>query len=186
MQRIREQFMDAVDTYGAESIEMEYRRKIDKKTHDAILNMLKNTDHIHFIGSYTSREELGDTDARDITFPDDSTIEPFTLYKKRLCSMHFDDVRLSVSLERRGEPDGTTKTVFRIKHRHSFHIDNTWKIDLTRVETNDPRYLDNDEYAYELELELMTASDGIYRYTIDHIMDWGKILIDEIYVRGSS
>jgi len=178
--------MEAVDTYGAESIEMEFRRKIDKRTYDTILDMVSKSDHIQAIGEYTTREELGNTDARDISFPNDSSIEPYTMYKKRLCSVHFDDVRLSVSLERQGDPDGTEKSVFRIKNRHSFHIDRTWRLDLTRVETNDPRYLDDDEYAYELELELMTSSDGIYRYTIEYIMEWGKILIDELYTRGSS
>lgn len=182
MESIRDQFMQAVDTYGAESIEMEFRRKIDKELYTKVIDTLKKSPHIEYIGECVSREEMGKSDARDITFPENNDLHPYTLYKKRLCSTYFDnDVRLSVSLERQGEPDDTEKTIFRVKKRTSFHIDRTWRIDITRVETNDPRYLDDDEYAYEMELELMTTSDGIYRYTIEHIMNWGKILVDEIY-----
>jgi hypothetical protein len=185
MERIRDQFMQAVDTYGAESIEMEFRRKVDKPVYDNVIKVLKKSPHVECIGESTTREELGSTDARDVSFPNDEHLQPYTMYKKRLCSLHLDNVRLSVSLERQGEPDGVEKTIFRIKKRTSFHIDRTWRIDMTRVETNDPRYLDDDEYAYEMELELMTTSDGIYRYTIDHIMNWGKILMDEIYALAS-
>lgn len=186
MENIRDQFMQAVDTYGVESIEMEFRRKINKSLYTKIIDMLKKSPQVEYIGEYVSREEMGKTDARDITFPEHDDLQPYTLYKKRLCSMYFDDVRLSVSLERRGDPDGTEKHIFRVKKRTSFHVDRTWRFDITRVETNDPRYLDDDEYAYELELELMTTSDGIYRYTIDHIMNWGKILIDEMYSIASA
>ena len=186
MENIRDHFMQAVDTYGAESIEMEFRRKIDKIVYTKIIDILKKSNKVEYIGECTSREEMGKTDARDITYPENTDLHPYTLYKKRLCSMFLGDVRLSVSLERQGEPDNTDKTIFRVKKRTSFHIDRTWRIDITRVETNDPRYLDDDEYAYELELELMTTSDGIYRYTIDHIMDWGKTLIDEIYSIAST
>jgi len=187
MNEIRDQFMNAVDMYGVESIELEFRRKITRHVHDAIINMLTTSTHVAPLGECVTREELGDTDARDVTFPngpDDAT--PYTMYKRRLCSMHMGPTRVSVALERRGEPDGTPKKVFRIKTRHSFHIDGLWRIDVTRVETNDPRYLDDDEYAYELEVELITASDGMYQYTIDHLLNWGRMLIDEIHDTASS
>ena len=187
MDDIRDTFMNAVDMYGAESIELEFRRKITRAVHDKIITMLTTSPHVSPLGKCVTREELGDTDARDVSFPDGPDhAEPYTMYKRRLCSMHLGPTRVSVALERRGDPDGTPKKVFRIKTRHSFQIDGIWRIDLTRVETNDPRYLDDDEYAYELEIEFITTSEGMYVYTIDHILNWGRILIDEMYDRASS
>ena len=49
-------------------------------------------------------------------------------------------------------------------------LDGALKIDLTRVETNDPRYADSDDYIYEVELEVDTTSPGVLFYPLEYIV----------------
>jgi hypothetical protein len=55
-----------------------------------------------------------------------------------------------------------------------------FRIDLTSVETNDPKYSDGDDLLYEAEIEVITSSDGLYYYTMEHILGWGDLLCRDL------
>jgi hypothetical protein len=66
-----------------------------------------------------------------------------------------------------------------VKERESFVVHDTVRIDLTRVETNDPRFLDDDEFAYEAELELV--GDRVYDMTVDGLLEYASELAREFF-----
>lgn len=178
MESVIDRFMNEALAHGVESLELEFRKKITKHEFDAISVNLSKIPTVSNIGYIVTREELGTSGSRDITYPENPDWEGYTLYKEKLYTMDMDGIRISIASETQGDPDGTQKKIFRIKSRQSYSIENVWRIDMTRVETNDPRFLDDDEYAYELEVELMTNDgDAVYRYTIDHLVGWGFQLI---------
>jgi hypothetical protein len=131
--------------------------------------------------SSKTKEEFNGTDARRVT-PVSPEGQSYTMYKRKIFTKDLaQGARFQVSLERQGEPE-TSKpyTMYRIKDRVSFIYEGLFRIDLTSVETNDPKYSDGDDLLYEAEIEVITSSDGLYYYTMEHILGWGDLLCRDL------
>ena len=127
-----------------------------------------------------ARNETRSTERmRDVSSIGDDT---FTMYKKKLMSVPLaEGTKLDVSLERCGEPDVSKPyRIFRDKHRTSFTVHDVWRLDLTQVRTNDPRFADSDEPLYEVEMELLLVHDLMYYYTLEHALGIGTTVFEEI------
>jgi hypothetical protein len=173
-------------TYGLESIETEFKfGKISKSRFDRVRNALIETSDkfpfpVVFSHSMTTRDEYNGTDARRTTT---SSGEEVTLYKKRLRTINLGDgITLCTSLERIGQPETTRPyTIYRIKHRDTFlALDGCLRVDLTRVETNDQKYADTDDYLYEVEIEIDGSSPMVFFYTLEHIMRVALRLMEHV------
>ena len=154
--------------FGNEDIEVEFRTKATKSQFDKVTETLTKT-----LGEPTTRvtkEDIVGPDCRRVVVDHE---EPTYVYKKRLYVGDLERVRLSVCLERRGDPPQQQQQgIWRHKTRTSYQ-QGPWRWDLTRVKTNDPRYKDEDEDLYEIELELdMTRPELLY-YTMDRLLDDG-------------
>jgi len=170
---------ESIKTYGAESIEVEFKLgKVSRRRFDAILTRVSSDTRFRRLGVCTERNEINGTDARRVIIGDDT----FTMYKKKLMSVPLaEGTKLDVSLERRGEPDVSKPyRIFRDKHRTSFTVHDVWRLDLTQVRTNDPRFADSDEPLYEVELELLLVHDLMYYYTLEHALGIGTTVFEEI------
>lgn len=175
---VRRTILHGFETWGAESIEVEFRLgKIPKSKFISIVDALSKCPAVHEIPRTRTREEFNGSEARlvrDIAQNDNLENER-TMYKKKLVNMAAPSgVRLQVSIERPGNPNTERPyTMYRIKDRRSFVFEGLWRFDLTVVETNDPRYSDADDFMYEAEIELMTSSDAMYFFTVEHLLTWG-------------
>jgi len=163
---------DHIKKYGLESIEMEFKfGKVSKQFFDRVYAYVASTScDATYAYSSTTRNEFNGTDARREFF-NDGTFR--TVYKKRLENVDVGDgLTFCVSLEREGADDTSVPySMYRTKHRDTFcMLDGALKIDLTRVETNDPRYADSDDYIYEVELEVDTTSPGVLFYPLEYIV----------------
>lgn len=176
------------ETWGAESIEIEFRLgKISPQMYRAILKKLTDCPTIHQVPAQPkTREEFNGTDARLVqdVLEGGTLANPRTVYKKKLVTQDLPGgIRLQVCLERPGPhqgDDAPPRTIYRIKDRQSFTFGGVWRFDLTTVETNDPRYSDSDDLLYEAEIELLSNSDAMYYYTVDHLLQWGQMLALEL------
>ncbi len=166
---------DHIKKYGLESIEMEFKfGKVTKAFFDRIYQYVSSDafDATYAFSSST-RNEFNGTDARREFFADGSYR---TVYKKRLENIDLGDTaRFCVSLEREGAEDTSAPyTMYRIKHRDTFSLlEGALKLDMTRLETNDERYADADDYVYEIEIEVDTTSRALLFYPLDHIIETG-------------
>jgi hypothetical protein len=164
-------------TWGADSIEVEYRLgKLNRQKFFALLETLSNCKVLVELPPTKTKEQFNGTDARlihDIAH-DGTEMNERTVYKKKLITLDLPKgIRLQTCVERYGNPSPGPYTMYRIKSRRSFVFKNIWRFDLTTVETNDPRFSDADDYMYEVEIELLTLSDPIYYYTVNHLLEWG-------------
>jgi len=183
---VRRTILHGFETWGAGSIEVEFRLgKIPKSKFIAIIDALSKCPTIHEIPRTKTREEFNGTEARMIRdIVQDGTLEnERTIYKKKLVNMGTPGgTRLQVSLERPGSPNTERPyTMYRIKDRRSFVFEGVWRFDLTAVETNDPRYSDADDFMYEAEIELITQSDAMYYFTVEHLLAWGTEISKQLH-----
>lgn len=164
-----------VKAFGGESIEIEFKvGKVSRHRFDAIRHRVTKDARFEELTTSTERNEFNGTDARRVIVGD---VHTHTLYKKKLMSLQLDAGRLDVSLERPGDPDTSRPyTIFRNKHRVSYVAHDIWRLDLTRVRTNDPRYADCDDELFEVELELLLGSDMMLYYTLEYAMQLGEEL----------
>lgn len=176
---------DGFQAWSAESLEIEWRLgKLTKTQFADLTTTLRQSPHMKVMHGGTpqkTKEEFNGTDARIVT-PLGPDGDPFTMYKKKLFTRDLGQgARFQVSLERQGEPETSRPyTMYRVKERITFIYEGLFRIDLTSVETNDPKYSDGDELLYEAEIEVITSSDGLYYYTMDHILEWGDTLCREL------
>lgn len=127
---------------------------------------------------------------------DHATGAELWMHKKRLADVDVDptgdsvrpwSVRASVSLE---EPDASPVALDlkyeRRKQRWSYRH-RCWTVDLTRVRSNLPAHLDDDQDAYEVEIELV--DQGIlFEKTVEFVVEWGWRLANDMMalMSGSS
>lgn len=169
---------DHIKEYGLESIEMEFKLgKVAKTYFDRVFQYVTSDacDATYAISS-TTRNEFNGTDARREYFSDGTYR---TMYKKRLQNDEVTGpVRFCVSIERRGDDDTTAAyTMYRTKHRDTFSLlDGALKIDMTRIETNDERFSDTDDFVYEIEIELDTESQALLYYPLEYAISVGRDL----------
>ena len=118
--------------------------------------------------------------------------DPKWNYKKRLRVMDLGDLgtgvavpwcaRAGISLESieigRPPPLPSEQGVRRQKFRRSYRY-RCWSFDLTRVTSNLPGHLDNDEETYEVEVELVDAGELFVR-PLDNVVIWGLSLIKDM------
>jgi hypothetical protein len=180
---------DGFQAWSAESLEIEWRLgKLTKAQFDTLMTQLRQSPHMKAMQkSQKTKEEFNGTDARVVTPLCQGGGNSYTMYKKKLFTRDIGVInsgqgaRFQVSLERQGEPETSRPyTMYRIKDRISFIYEGLFRIDLTTVETNDPKYSDGDELMYEAEIELVTSSDGVYYYTMAHLLEWGDTLCREL------
>ena len=155
--------------FGNEDIEVEYRTKVSKSHFDKVSERLTAT-----LGDPTIRvtkEDIVGPDCRRVVVEDAQG--PTYVYKKRLFVGDIERTRLSVCLERRGDPPQQQQQgIWRHKTRQSW-LQGPWRWDMTVVKTNDPRYKDEDEDLYEIELELDMTRDELLYYTMDRLLEDG-------------
>jgi hypothetical protein len=88
--------------------------------------------------------------------------------------------RASVSIESfapaDSEPQPTTSR--RIKSRRRFQW-KCWAFDLTKVQSTLPGDLDNDDYSYEVEIELVDPG-MLFERTMDSLAEWGMALVRDV------
>ena len=185
MDDVKRTIFNGFETWGADSIEVEFRLgKITKTKFLALLDTLSKCHMLEEMPRTKTREQFNGTEARvvhDIA-QDGSLQNERTLYKKKLITKDLrGGIRLQTCLERHGNPDlENPYTMYRIKDRRSFNFADVWRFDLTMVETNDPRYSDADDYIYEAEIELFTQSDSMYFFTVEHLLTWGEDLTRQL------
>lgn len=136
-------------------------------------------------------ERMGDVpDVKCITAADGGDQEPVWLHKKRLADVDLDPgaastrpwtVRASVSLEEADAARVAAGAEFRYerrKRRWSYRHE-CWSVDLTLVRSNLPSHLDDDEEAYEVEIELVDQG-VLFEKTVEHVVEWGWKLVEEM------
>lgn len=112
------------------------------------------------------------------------------MHKKRLADVDLDpsaastrpwSVRASVSLEEAGDDvqaSGLELRYERRKRRWSYRHE-CWSVDLTIVRSNLPSHLDDDEEAYEVEVELVDQG-VLFEKTAEHVVAWGWGLVEDM------
>ena len=111
------------------------------------------------------------------------------MHKKRLADVDLDpaaastrpwSVRASVSLEEADEAKATGGELRyeRRKRRWSYRHE-CWSVDLTIVRSNLPSHLDDDEEAYEVEVELVDQG-VLFEKTAEHVVEWGWGLVEDM------
>jgi hypothetical protein len=88
--------------------------------------------------------------------------------------------RASVSIEAfaPADPDPPPTTSRRIKSRRRFQW-KCWAFDLTKVQSTLPGDLDNDDFSYEVEIELVDPG-MLFERTMDSIAEWGMALVNDL------
>lgn len=169
---------DQIKRYGAESIEVEFKLgKVSRHRFETIRDRVTKDSRCRPLAPTRERNEYNGTDARRVLLDDGRS---FTMYKKRLMRVPVDEGNMDVSLERPGQPDTSARyTIFRDKDRVSFLINDVWRLDMTRIRTNDPRYAESDEELFEVELELVFGEMMFY-YTLDYALRMGLQLFTEL------
>ena len=175
-------FKNALLCHGIDALEMEWRTKCSRARFEALLQKARGADptRVRTLGRTVTREEMPPGGGARLVRaePPDGAPDRF-LYKEKLATTDQDGVRVTLATEYWGANDGQRRTVFRIKDRESFVVHDTIRIDLTRVETNDPRFLDDDEFAYEAELELV--GDRVYDMTVEGLLAYASELATEFF-----
>jgi len=178
---------DHIKEYGLECIEMEYKfGKVSKAFFDRVYQYVTSSecDATYAISSST-RNEFNGTDARREYYADGTYR---TVYKKRIENVLLTGpVRFCVSIEREGQDDTSAPyTMYRTKHRDTFSLlDGAIKVDMTRLETNDDRFSDADDYVYEIELEIDTACQTVLYYPLEYIIGTARDLALKLHDIGS-
>ena len=175
-------FTKALMCHGIDALEMEWRTKCSRTRFEALLQKARGADPacIRALGRTCTREEMPPSGGARLVRAEPPDGEPDRfLYKEKLATTEQDGVRVTLATEYWGGDDGQRRTVFRVKERESFVVHDTVRIDLTRVETNDPRFLDDDEFAYEAELELV--GERVYDMTVDGLLEYASELAREFF-----
>jgi hypothetical protein len=88
-------------------------------------------------------------------------------------------VRGSVSIEEAVHPRPACETMYERRKSRLSYRHHCWRIDLTRVRSNLPSHLDEDEDIFEVEIEL--ADPGmLFERTVDNLVDWGWRMSREV------
>lgn len=173
-------FLDTAWTYGAESVELEWRLPaVHESLAKGMIAMLESCDAFRDIGTVTTRDEYSDTECRKITHADGRVDH---LWKRRILKESVDPgaVTRAVSLERYGDPpEGAQFRIYRNKTRRQWAW-RCWQVHITEYQTNDPRYSDSDGLLYDIELEFQPRERDMYTYTVDVLVAWGDRLIQEL------
>lgn len=116
---------------------------------------------------------------------------PFWMHKKRLWDLDRDTgtpwcCRASASLEvvdapRREDAPRRPPASHRFerhKQRWSYRH-RCWSLDLTRVASNLPHQLDNDDVSYEVELELVDTSE-LFARTLPNLLEWAHTMVADV------
>jgi hypothetical protein len=172
-------FLETARTYGAESVEMEWRLSmVHPSLVKAMTTTLQSSPAFEDIGTVETTEEYSEGDCRRITTKD-STDDVQYLYKRRMAKATGPGpATVTVSLERYGQSPGdqTPFPVYRKKTRRKWRW-RCWEVHITEFYTNDSRYTDSDTVLHDIELEFQPTADEIYMYPISTIIDWGHDLI---------
>lgn len=126
-----------------------------------------------------TREQLGDSSGVRCV---DGTV---WMHKKRLADVDSEtdkpwSVRASVSLEvtEAHPPKGVQLKYERRKQRWSYrHM--CWSIDLTKVCSNLPGNLDDDQETYEVEVELVDPG-MLFERTVENLVEWGWKIVGDV------
>lgn len=181
MDALTRAFLETAYTYGVDGIELEFRLPlVHRSLVERVTALLERTPAFRDLGTVETKEEYSGGDARRVTSAD-GTVR--TLYKRRIDKAAIDGpVVGTVSLERwmDGEPphDQSFPT-YRKKTRRRF-AHRCWEVHLTSFQTNDPRLSDQDGLLYDIELELDPASDELFVYTVDYMVQWGVSLLQQM------
>ena len=107
------------------------------------------------------------------------------MHKKRLANVDVDPagpwgVRASVSLEtlEHEAPGGVDLKYERRKQRWSY-THRCWRVDLTRVSSNLPSQLDEDNETHEVEIELVDTG-VLFERTVDYVVEWGWSIAKDV------
>ena len=194
---------EAVTTYGHDRIELEWRLGHRQGSFrpgvgvDAWRRLQTALDASpHFQKTYRDTvEKMGDV-AGIKCIDEFTTGTQVWMHKTRLGDVDVDPTgdsqrpwsqRASVSLEEvESTPAQVALKYERKKQRWSYRHE-CWSIDLTKVQSNLPSHLDEDQDCFEVEIELV--DQGIlFERPLDHVVQWGWRLADDMcrLMAGSS
>lgn len=190
----------AVSTYGHTRIELEwrlghrqghFRPGVGAEAWHRLQAALDSSPAFHMFYK-ESTELMGDVPGMKCIR--DATGKESWMHKKRLADVDSDSdkpwsVRASVSLEEteKGAPPQQMQQLQQLqqqiryeRHKRRWSYRHAcWSVDLTAVRSNLPAHLDEDEDAYEVEIEL--ADQGIlFEKTVEHVVAWGYRLADDM------
>lgn len=185
-------------TYGRDRLELEFRLGhrtggpgssfvpgVSAPAWQALKTALEASDSFKVVVTNTRELICDDGSGGKYVIPSGGD-PPFWMHKKRVSDIDADTgtpwcCRTSMSLEvvdaRRARPPPTRHKFERHKERWSF-LYRCWSIDLTRVASNLPHQLDNDDVSYEVEIELRDSTE-LFSRTMDNLLVWGWTLVTD-------
>lgn len=179
--------LETLRTYGHQGLELEFR--VGKKLETFVPGVSKDVwdgvktrmDAFGYPQSIkTTVEHIRDDGLKKIEEEGSASVSWMT--KERIVHVDSETYRLSLAKETiLKDPPSIRYHLFshtRYKHRISYFF-KIWRLDLTKVTSNDPRDLDNDQETYELELELADPT-AFFVYTVDHILQWGSDVLERV------
>lgn len=179
-------------TYGRERLELEYRLghrtagKFVPGVSEAGWERLKArldrpSPALDRVVVTDTRELICDDGSGGKYVVDSNGGKGYWMHKKRLSDADFAtdfpwSCRVSMSLEvvdppERQQPPPAGHRFERHKRRWSYHYA-CWSVDLTRVISNLPHQLDNDDVSYEVEIELRDTAE-LFTRAADNLLEWG-------------
>ena len=172
VENLREKIIESFLRHSAENVEVEYKKKVPRGLFQQILNRFQNSTAFEQLPVLEYTDNYNNSEIRQVI----ANGEKMYVWKKRIHSIELKplNAKLAISSEHDQPPphDEDGYVLFRKKKRYSF-LFQCWRFDLTEVKTNDERYKDEDEGIFEIELELLSMSDFLLYYTLDHLIQWG-------------
>lgn len=191
--RAQDALVRALKTYGNDRVELEFRLGhrvegkfvpgVSERAWSSIKQRLDASVDKFKVVVATTEERICDGDRRNGTakYVVPGQGAPFWMHKKRLSDTDMNTTagpwccRASLSLEEVDPPGAApppgTHRFQRHKQRWSY-VHRCWSIDLTRVTSNLPHQLDNDDVSYEIEIELRDTTE-LFARPLDNVLLWG-------------
>lgn len=189
----RDTLLEVLRRHGHHGLEIEWRigRKLDREFVPGVSReewtAVKNRMDAHGF----QKEELVTVEhvARDgykkIVYSDGRTT---WMNKFRIAHLDAEEFRLSFAKEQflHEPPKQQHQTIVHTRHKERItYFFKIWKVDMTRVTSNDPDNLDNDMETFEIEIELADVG-ALFMYTVDHIVSWGEEVVARVMMRDMS
>lgn len=197
---VRSSLDHVLKTYGRDRLELEFRLGhrtgapgssfvpgVSAAAWSALKSALDASDSFTVVVTNTRELICDDGSGGKYVMPSSGDAPPYWMHKKRLSDIDADTgtpwcCRTSMSLEVVDEgpprPPPARHRFERHKERWSY-VHRCWSIDLTRVASNLPHQLDNDDVSYEVEIELRDSTELFCR-TMDNLLEWGWTLVTDV------
>lgn len=98
---------------------------------------------------------------------------------------HLDEATCRLAIAKESVLDGPPHTEQALRVAHTRHKERLsffykiWRIDLTKVTSNDAAHVDEDSETYELELEIWDTT-ALFSYTVEYLCEWAVDLMRQL------